>query len=67
MFTFLFVWIHRFQALVKDLEMMMQNLIHSVFKTVNTVEEGVRLLDDFRPMSTREVSVSQAQTQTQIQ
>uniref|UniRef100_A0A3Q1IX48 Dynein axonemal heavy chain 2 n=1 Tax=Anabas testudineus TaxID=64144 RepID=A0A3Q1IX48_ANATE len=45
---------NKFQALVKDLEMMMQNLIHSVFKTVNTVEEGVRLLDDFRPMSTRE-------------
>uniref|UniRef100_A0A8P4KIS1 Dynein axonemal heavy chain 2 n=1 Tax=Dicentrarchus labrax TaxID=13489 RepID=A0A8P4KIS1_DICLA len=45
---------NRFHALVKDLEMMMQNLISSVFKTVNTVEEGVRLLDVFRPMSTRE-------------
>ncbi|KAM9836557.1 LOW QUALITY PROTEIN: dynein axonemal heavy chain 2 [Aulostomus maculatus] len=45
---------NRFLALVKDLEMMMQNLINSVFKTVNTVEEGVRLLDIFRPMSTRE-------------
>ncbi|XP_044040597.1 dynein axonemal heavy chain 2-like isoform X2 [Siniperca chuatsi] len=46
--------LNRFRALVKDLEMMMQNLISSVFKTVNTVEEGVRLLDIFRPMSTRE-------------
>ncbi|XP_070785989.1 dynein axonemal heavy chain 2 [Enoplosus armatus] len=45
---------NRFRALIKDLEMMMQNLISSVFKTVNTVEEGVRLLDIFRPMSTRE-------------
>lgn len=55
----MFVCIHRFQSLVKDLEMMMQNLISSVFKTVTTVEEGVRLLDIFRPLSTREVSVSQ--------
>ncbi|KAM9425745.1 dynein axonemal heavy chain 2 [Pholidichthys leucotaenia] len=45
---------NRFCALVKDLEMMVQNLIDSVFKTVKTVEEGVRLLDIFRPLSTRE-------------
>ncbi|XP_060896803.1 dynein axonemal heavy chain 2-like [Labrus mixtus] len=45
---------NKFRAVVKDLEMMMQNLISSIFKTVNTVEEGVRLLDIFRPMSTRE-------------
>ncbi|XP_070711337.1 dynein axonemal heavy chain 2 [Pempheris klunzingeri] len=45
---------NRFRALVKDLEMRMQNLISSLFKTVNTVEEGARLLDIFRPMSTRE-------------
>ncbi|XP_039997326.1 dynein heavy chain 2, axonemal [Xiphias gladius] len=45
---------NKFRALVKDLEMMMQNLISSMFKTVNTVEEGVRLLDVFKPMSTRE-------------
>ncbi|XP_070849918.1 dynein axonemal heavy chain 2 [Chaetodon trifascialis] len=44
----------RFRVLVKDLEVRMQNLIISVFKTVHTVEEGVRLLDIFRPMSTRE-------------
>lgn len=35
--------------------MMMQNLIDSVFKTVNTVEEGVRLLHIFIPLSTRKV------------
>ncbi|TMS01980.1 Dynein-1-beta heavy chain, flagellar inner arm I1 complex [Larimichthys crocea] len=45
---------NRFRALIKDLEMMVQNLISSVFKTVYTVEEGVRLLDIFRPISTRE-------------
>ncbi|KAM9717113.1 dynein axonemal heavy chain 2 [Menidia menidia] len=45
---------HRFGGFVKDLEMMVQNLIGSVFKTVNTVQEGVWLLDVFRPMSTRE-------------
>ncbi|XP_062240587.1 dynein axonemal heavy chain 2 [Platichthys flesus] len=45
---------YKFHALVKDLEMLMRNLINSVFKTVNTIEEGVRLLDIFRPMSTRE-------------
>uniref|UniRef100_A0A3P8VN13 Dynein axonemal heavy chain 2 n=1 Tax=Cynoglossus semilaevis TaxID=244447 RepID=A0A3P8VN13_CYNSE len=44
-----------FNALIKELEMRMQNLINSVFKMVKTVEEGVRLLDVFRPMSTQEV------------
>ncbi|KAG7496340.1 dynein heavy chain 2, axonemal [Solea senegalensis] len=48
----------RFNALIKELEMRMQNLINSVFKTVKTVEEGVRLLDIFRPMSTQESSQS---------
>ncbi|XP_078020536.1 dynein axonemal heavy chain 2 [Epinephelus lanceolatus] len=45
---------NKFQALIKDLEMMMQNLIRSVFKTVRTVQEGFRLLHIFMPMSTRE-------------
>ncbi|XP_029381754.1 dynein heavy chain 2, axonemal [Echeneis naucrates] len=45
----------KFRALVKDLDMMMQNLINSVFKTVKTVDEGVRLVDIFRPMFIREV------------
>ncbi|XP_055012614.1 dynein axonemal heavy chain 2 [Boleophthalmus pectinirostris] len=44
----------RFGALIKDQEVTAQNLINSVFKTVNTVAEGVRLLDIFRPMSSRE-------------
>ncbi|XP_047186413.1 dynein axonemal heavy chain 2 isoform X2 [Scophthalmus maximus] len=45
---------NKFHSLTKDLEIMTQNLINSVFKTVYSVEEGVRLLDIFRPMSTRE-------------
>ncbi|KAK7909360.1 hypothetical protein WMY93_014044 [Mugilogobius chulae] len=44
----------RFGALIKDLEMTAQNLINSVFEPVNLVDEGVRLLDTFRPMSSRE-------------
>ncbi|XP_047429543.1 dynein axonemal heavy chain 2 [Mugil cephalus] len=43
----------RFSFLVKDLEMLTQNLMSSVFKTVNTVDEGIRLLDIFRSVSTR--------------
>lgn len=57
-----FMCVHRFRALIKDLEMMVQNLISSVFKTVYTVEEGVRLLDIFRPISTREVSLTNTHT-----
>nr|XP_040043942.1 dynein heavy chain 2, axonemal isoform X1 [Gasterosteus aculeatus aculeatus] len=45
---------NHFRAAVKDLEMMIRNLIHSVFKTVYTVEEGVYLLVIFRPISSRE-------------
>ncbi|KAJ0006370.1 hypothetical protein NQD34_013643, partial [Periophthalmus magnuspinnatus] len=44
----------RFGAMIKDLEVTAQNLISSVFKTVNTVEGGVRMLDIFRPISSRE-------------
>lgn len=45
----------RFRAEMKDLEMMMQNLISSAFETVNSVEEGVQLLDVFQHLSAREV------------
>ncbi|XP_076145705.1 dynein axonemal heavy chain 2 [Alosa pseudoharengus] len=45
---------NRFRAGVKDLEVMMQNLINSAFETVNTVEEGVQLLDVFQHLSARE-------------
>jgi dynein heavy chain len=41
---------------MKDLEVMMQNMILSAFETVTTVEEGVELLDIFCHLSVREVS-----------
>ncbi|XP_043099095.1 dynein axonemal heavy chain 2-like [Puntigrus tetrazona] len=44
----------RFRGKVKDLEVMMQNLITSTFETVNCVEEGVQLLDVFQHLSGRE-------------
>ena len=40
---------------VKDLEVMMQNVISSAFETVTTVELGVQVLDVFQHLSTREV------------
>ncbi|PVD19154.1 hypothetical protein C0Q70_21718 [Pomacea canaliculata] len=45
---------NRFRAGVKDLEVMMQNLISSAFDTVTTVEQGVELLDIFMHLSLRE-------------
>ena len=42
---------------VKDLEVMMQNVISSAFETVTTVELGVQVLDVFQHLSTREVSI----------
>ena len=40
---------------MKDLEVMMQNLIASAFETVTTVEQGVEVLDVFMHLSSREV------------
>ncbi|XP_046574741.1 LOW QUALITY PROTEIN: dynein axonemal heavy chain 2-like [Haliotis rubra] len=45
---------NRFRAGVKDLEVMMQNVISSAFDTVTTVEQGIELLDVFMHLSTRE-------------
>lgn len=41
---------------MKDLEIMMQNMMDSAFETVKTVEGGVELLDIFCHLSPREVS-----------
>lgn len=46
----------RFCVVVNELEMRMQTLITSIFSTVYSVEEGVRLLDIFEPLSAREVT-----------
>lgn len=45
----------RFRAGVKDLEVMVQNLISSAFDTITTVQEGVEILDIFQHLSSREV------------
>lgn len=50
------VFVCRFCVVVNELEMMMQTLITSIFSTVYSVEEGVRLLDIFEPLSAREVT-----------
>ncbi|KAM4714769.1 dynein axonemal heavy chain 2 [Anableps anableps] len=44
---------NKFCAFVKDLEMMTQELINSAFRGLTTVQEGVRLLDTFSPLSSR--------------
>lgn len=49
------VLFYSFFMVVSDLEMKMQTLITSIFSTVYSVEEGVRLLDIFEPLSSREV------------
>ena len=40
---------------MKDLEVMMQNLISSSFDTVTTVEQAVEVLDIFMHLTKREV------------
>ncbi|XP_078792424.1 dynein axonemal heavy chain 2 isoform X2 [Oryzias latipes] len=39
----------RFIRFMRELEMKMRNLMSSVFETVTTVQDGVRVLDSFRP------------------
>ncbi|XP_033636218.1 dynein heavy chain 2, axonemal-like isoform X2 [Asterias rubens] len=45
---------NRFRTGIKDLEVMMQNVISTAFETINTVEQGVELLDAFQHLSSRE-------------
>ncbi|XP_018428368.1 PREDICTED: dynein heavy chain 2, axonemal [Nanorana parkeri] len=45
---------NRFRTGVKDLEVMMQNLIVTAFETVRSAEQGVELLDVFHHFSARE-------------
>ena len=46
----------RFRTGVKELEVMVQNVIKGIFITVTTVEEGVEILEVFTDMASREVS-----------
>ncbi|KAL5251273.1 hypothetical protein ACHWQZ_G016836 [Mnemiopsis leidyi] len=45
---------NKFRMGVKDLEVMMQNVISSAFETVTTVDSGVQVLDVFQHLSSRE-------------
>ena len=44
----------KFRTAVKELEVMVQNLIQSAFETVRSVDDGVMLLDVFGHFSARE-------------
>ncbi len=46
---------NQFRAGVKELEVMVQNVINSAFTTITTVQEGVELLDVFSLLAKREV------------
>lgn len=46
---------NKFRAGMKDLEVMVQNVINSGFQSVPTIQEGVELLEVFSHLTTREV------------
>ena len=46
---------NRFRSAVKDLEVMMTNVITYAFDAVRTVEQGVEVLDVFTHLNSREV------------
>lgn len=52
------VCVNRFCKELRDLESRMQRLIKVAFETVNTVQDGVWLLDVFRPLCTRKVCLT---------
>lgn len=47
---------NKFKAGVKDLEVMVQNVINSGFDTITTIQEGVELLEVFAHLTVREAS-----------
>ena len=47
---------NKFRGGLKDLEVMVQNVINSAFTTVTTVQEGVELIEVFFHLTSREVS-----------
>jgi len=50
--------VHRFRSGIKELDMILQNLVGTAFDTVVTVEQGVEVLDIFMHFAAREVSRS---------
>lgn len=51
---------------MRELEMKMRNLMSSVFETVTTVQDGVRVLDSFRPFLVYEVTTASMTHSTNI-
>ena len=45
----------QFRTGIKELEVMVQNMINGIFATVTTVQEGVEILEVFSDMGSREV------------
>ena len=62
----IFVDVARFRACIKDLEVMMQNVITSAFETVTTVEQGIEVLDVFMHLSSREVSLGYCRVRVNV-
>lgn len=46
---------HRFRSAVKEMEVMIVNVINSAFDTVTYVEMGIEVLDAFMHLNSREV------------
>lgn len=46
---------NKYRAGIKDLEVMLQNVINAGFESITTIQEGVELLDVFTEFTTREV------------
>lgn len=49
---------NRFRSSIKDLEVMMTNVITYAFDAVKTVEQGVEVLDVFTHLNSREVWIA---------
>lgn len=47
----------RFRSAVKEMEVMMINVINSIFDSVTYVEQGVEIMDAFMHLSAREVNL----------
>lgn len=48
---------NRFRSSVKEMEVMMINVINSIFDSVTYVEQGVEILDAFMHLNAREVII----------
>ena len=51
---------NKFRSGLKDLEVMVQNVINTAFMSITTVQEGVEFLEVFAHLTSREVSLTDA-------